>query len=607
MSHADLLSNAELIRQANQWLAGLSLEEKIGQMTMGEISTSSPQEAAEHHLGAILAGAGSWPDDSNPLAWLQLCDQYWDSYQEHGVLPPLIAVDAIHGHANVRGATIFPHQIGIGASGSPDLAYQIAKVTREEILATGIDWNLSPNLSVAQDYRWGRTYESLSGDVELVRQFVEALVTGYQGTKKQPELLACAKHWVGDGATANGHDQGDAWISWDCLQKNHIPPFKDAIKAGVMSVMVSFSSWNGSKCHGNPFLIQEVLRSKLGFKGIVVSDWEGIMYLSDDYYLSVAMGVNAGIDMFMVPDNWRQFISDLKRHVDMGTVSKHRINDAVRRILLTKLAYGIPDKLRPSERATALPEAIGCDSHLALAEKAVKHSLVLLKNRNHCLPLTAHQKIAVVGRLANSRGALCGGFTLEWQGTSNNQDIPNGYSIWEAISQRCDHAKLIAEDEIPSPEDYDCVLFVIGENSYAEGLGDIRHESDTLVEIGSQTKGLINVVAPLSDSLVLENMFPRDSARLKHLKTTGIPIVSILISGRPLITDVELEASDAFIAAWLPGSQSNGIIDLLFGNEAFNAKLPFRWPSIHQDISQFAPGYGLNTPGTAEKAVAKNN
>ena len=610
MTHADLLSSPQLRARADQILRELSLEEKIGQMTMGEISTSSPDEAVAYHLGAILAGAGSWPqdnesstEDSSAQAWLHLCDQYWQSYrnaESRHFLPPLMAIDAIHGHNNVLGATIFPHQIGIGASGSPALAHQVARATSREILATGIDWNLAPNLAVAQDLRWGRTYESLSGDVDQVCQFVEALVSGYQGTADTPDLIACAKHWVGDGATANGHDQGDAWISWDSLNENHIAPFKRAIDAGVLSIMASFCSWNGRKCHGNPFLLQEILRGKLGFKGVVVSDWEGIMYLSDDYYLAVAMGVNAGIDMFMVPDNWRQCIVDLKRHVDMGTVSRKRIDDAVRRILLMKLAYGQLDKPKPSSRNLALPDLVGCESHLALARQAARQSQVLLKNEQDCLPLSAEKRIAVVGHLANNRGALCGGFTLEWQGTQDNQNIPNGASIWEAVSQRCEHADLIPSGEVPSPQDYDCALLVVGETPYAEGLGDIRDGNDTWVKVGSQTQGLINVVEPFSGSSVLEKMFPEDAGLLKAAKETGLPIICVLVSGRPLITDAELDASDAFVAAWLPGSQGAGVVDMLFGDEPFVGKLAHRWPTSHADISQFPPGYGLS--GTEESS-----
>jgi beta-glucosidase len=603
-----LLQNPALKQRVEDLLSNMTLEQKIGQMTQSERLTSTPEDVKKYHLGAVLSGAGSSPGDNRPADWVSMNDEYWAASMhqddDHLAIPILYGTDAIHGHNNVRGATVFPHNIGLGASNDPELLNRVAQITALEVLATGIEWALAPDLAVALNSHWGRTYESYSESPRIVSSYSGQFVKGLQNDLGDKSVLACVKHWVGDGGTKHGIDQGDTTLSQKKLEEIHIAPYLPALDAGAMTVMASFSSWNGEKCHGNKTLLTDVLKNQMGFDGFIVSDWEGIDYLTDDYFLSVAKGVNAGIDMFMVPENWRMFIEHLRIHVELGTVDIDRIDDAVRRILSVKFAYGLFDKPRPSERIWSNNPDFGSKKHREVAREAVRKSLVLLKNENDILPLKKHARILVAGKNAHNKGHQCGGFTIAWQGVCGNEEIEGATSIWEGIQQVAPHATL-SEDPSGSEADanlHDVAIVVIGERPYAEGMGDIREGDNIIIEAGSQIKGQMQVLEPYGNTPELATLHPEDLKIIKGIAEKGIPIVVVLVSGRTLFIDKELHESSAFIAAWLPGSEGQGVSDLLFGDADFQGKLSFTWPtsSILSDnkgekkyATLFPLGYGL--------------
>lgn len=582
------LQNKLIKQKVEDLLSKMTVEQKVGQMTQAERMTCSPEEAKRYHLGSILSSAGSTPDDNSPRGWVEMNDAYWEAstFQdaEHVGIPILYGLDAIHGNNNVKGATIFPHNIGLGAANDPKLIKHIAEITSKEVLATGVDWAFAPNLAVARDYHWGRSYESYSEDPALVTQYSGKMVDGLQGKLSQDNILACAKHWVGDGGTQYGVDQGDTILSWEALQTTHIQPYKAAIKAGVLSVMVSFSSWNGVKCHAHKFLLVDILKQKMGFDGILISDMQGIDYLEDDFYLAVAQGVNAGIDMFMVPRNWQLFIDNLLSHIHLGTVSMSRIDDAVTRILSVKYAFGLFDKPRPALRKWSNHSSFGCLEHRQVARKAVRESLVLLKNSDNILPLNKNARILVAGKNAHNLGHQCGGFTVNWQGVSGNAEIPGGTSIWQGINQVARDAKLDLDGKEldVSAETFDVAIVVIGETPYGEGMGDIRDDDRIITESGSQIHGQVKVLSASGDSLELNKLYPEDLKTIKNISQKGIPVITILVSGRPLLVEQELALSNAFVAAWLPGSEGQGVSDVLFGDHDFTGKLSFSWPTLSQ-------------------------
>ncbi|NNK63348.1 MAG: glycoside hydrolase family 3 protein, partial [Gemmatimonadetes bacterium] len=421
--------------RANELIARMSLDEKLGQMTQPERMHISPEDVRRHHIGSVLSGGGSWPGANVPADWVAMNDAYWEATvandgDDDGVaIPILYGVDAVHGHNNVRGATLFPHNIGLGAARDPGLIERIARATAREVLATGVEWTFAPTLAVVRDDHWGRTYESYSEDPEIVAAYAAAFVRGLQGDLGEDGLVACAKHWVGDGGTTGGVDQGETTIPEDELRRFHIAPYLQALSAGVLTVMASYNSWNGEKCHGHEYLLSDVLKGELGFDGFVVSDWDGIDQIDDDYDESVARGVLAGVDMFMVPEKWRDFIGALRAHVESGRVPMERIDDAVRRILRVKLAYRLFDRQRPADRRWSNHESFGGDEHRAVAREAVRKSLVLLKNDGGVLPVDRGARILVAGKSAHDRGHQGGGFSLAWQGQSGNDHIEGGTSI----------------------------------------------------------------------------------------------------------------------------------------------------------------------------------
>ncbi|MCY4270405.1 MAG: glycoside hydrolase family 3 protein [Gammaproteobacteria bacterium] len=558
-------------------LEGMSLRQKIGQMTMAERMSITPEEVGENALGAVLCGGGSHPGGNEVADWVAMNDAYWRAVmaREDGPrIPVLVGVDAVHGHGNLRGATVFPHNIGLGAAADPGLVAEIARATAKEILASGIEWNFAPALSVVRNCKWGRTYESFGSDPELVAR----LGASYVDALQKAGVIGCVKHWVGDGGTWQGMDQGETTAPWEELEATHIAPYYSALKQGVMSVMVSFNSWNGDKCHGHHFLITELLKEKLGFGGIVLSDWDGIDYLDKDYGVAIRKSVNAGLDMFMISERWREFIDTFERQVADGHVSIARINDAVGRILRVKLRCGLFDLPRPSERPGTGNPGFASDAHRELARRAARQSQVLLKNERGALPLDRGQRILVAGKNAHNLGHQCGGWTVTWQGEAGNGTI-EGETIWEGIRALAPNAELGDSGEA-DPERHDIAVVVIGEKPYAEGHGDIRPGDHLFIEAGSRINGLMNPIEAYATTLVHSEVHPEDLACIRHIAAKGIPVVTVLISGRPLIVDAELAESAAFVAGWLPGAGGRGVAEVLLGDREFSGRLPTPWPGL---------------------------
>jgi beta-glucosidase len=588
--------------RAEELLSRMTLAQKIGQMVQTERLAITPEEVRRWHIGSVLSGGGSCPGDNRLQDWVEMNDAYWaasmEADDEHLPIPLLYGVDAVHGNNNVLGATVFPHNIGLGAANDPELVERIARATALEVLAAGVDWTFAPTLAVARNAQWGRTYESFSEDPEIVSAYAGRYVRGLQGDPGGNGVVACVKHWVGDGGTRHGIEQGDTRVSEEELRRLHVAPYLPALQAGVLSVMVSFNSWNGDKCHGNRYLVDYLLKQQLGFQGLVISDWDGIDYLSDNYFDAVAMGVNAGIDMFMVSEYWKPFIDHLQAHVTRGTVSMSRIDDAVRRILSVKFAFGLFDKPRPARRRWSGDDSFGSIQHRDIAREAVRKSLVLLKNENDLLPISREQRILVAGKNADNIGHQCGGFTVAWQGTSGNGYVPGATSIWEGIRQVAPSAVLSAGDGSEAdPARHDLAVVVIGEKPYAEGMGDIRPGDDIIVQAGSQINGSLKVLEPYGRSLVLAELHPEDLQLINTIAGRGVPVVAVLVSGRPMVTNLEIEASGAFVAAWLPGSEGRGVAEVLFGDYPFTGRLSFSWPqSVARTCDVGSPDYQARYP-----------
>jgi beta-glucosidase len=554
--------NATVPNRVNDLLSRMTLDEKIGQMTQADRNyLSTDNDIATYNLGSLLSGGGSSPSPNTPQAWADMYDHYQSIALSNRLgIPIIYGIDAVHGHNNVYGATIFPHNIGLGATRNPALLNQIGQITAQEVAGTGIDWTFAPCLCVARDDRWGRTYESYGEDPSIAQSFT-TIINGLQGTSLNApgSILATAKHWIGDGGTTGGVDQGNTQISEQQLRNIHMPPYVDAIQKGVGSVMISYSSWNGQKMHGNKYLITDVLKTELGFKGFVVSDWAGINQLPGDYASDVRTSINAGIDMIMVPDNYKLFIDTLRNEVNLGNVPLSRIDDAVSRILTKKFELGLFEKPYTDRTYTA---AIGSASHRAVARDAVRQSLVLLKNQNSLLPLSKSvKKVFVAGKNADNIGNQSGGWTISWQGSSGN--ITPGTTILQGIKNTVSPGTIVTYNQRGQGIDstYNAAIVVIGETPYAEGQGD-------------------NTTLSLSRE---------DLTVLSNIKRSGVPIVTVMVSGRPLIVTSQLPDWSAFVAAWLPGTEGNGVADVLFGDYKFTGKLPVTWPKA---VSQEPINYG---------------
>jgi beta-glucosidase len=551
--------SAENDRRVESLLSQMTLDEKIGQMTQVDVNALKDNaDIQKYFLGSILNGGGGGPSNNVPQNWLQVVNKYQSWALKTPLKIPLIyGVDAVHGHNNVDGAVIFPHNIGLGATHDPALVEQAAHITALEVAGTGIRWAFAPCIAVAQDERWGRTYESFGDSTELVSELGVASVRGLQGNQLSPDsasVLACAKHFIGDGGTQNGTDQGNTVCDEATLRKLYLPPYIAAIKAGVGSIMVSYSSWNGKKMSGSKFLLTDVLKGELGFRGILVSDWAAIDQLSPDYKNDVEASINAGLDMVMIPkgpdepNNYKEFITDLKNLVAEGRVSQARIDDAVRRILRIKFEMGL---FKNPYTDPALTAEIGSAAHREVARQCVRESLVLLKNDNKTMPLSKNLKhLAVVGAAADDLGIQCGGWTISWQGQAGNV-THGGTTILTAIRNTVTPGTTVTFS--PDGSDVkgaDAVVVVVGELPYAETKGD-RNDL---------------------------HLSPADAALVEKAKSAGAPVVTVLLSGRPLILGSAMDASDAFIAAWLPGTEGQGVADVLFGDFKPTGKLPRQWP-----------------------------
>jgi beta-glucosidase len=531
----------------------MSLDEKIGQMTQVDREfLSSDSDIATYALGSILSGGGSDPDTNTPAGWADMIDGYQRAALSSRLgIPILYGVDAVHGHGNCYGATVFPQNIGLGATRDPQLVMEIARATAEELAGTGVSWNFAPSVAVARDEHWGRTYESF-GEVPDLPTVFTTYVTGLQGVAlgaAPASVLATAKHWIADGATTHGEDGGDSPLSEAELRAIHLPPYLAAIRAGVGSIMIAHSSVNGVPMHANRHLVTDVLKGELGFRGLVVSDWDGTGDVSRDYSEAVRMLVNAGIDMVMVPNDYRTFISTLRSEVNAGRVPISRIDDAVTRILTKKFELGLFDRPFTDRTFTA---GVGSAAHRNLARRAVQASLVLLKNDGPILPLAkSTRRIFVAGKSADDVGNQAGGWTIRWQGASG--DIIPGTTILQAIRDTVSAGTTVtyARDAGTIDRSYDVAIVAVGETPYAEWIGD------------------------RTDALALDG---EDLETLATVRRSGVPTVVVLVSGRPLIVTDLLADWKAFIAAWLPGSEGQGVADVLFGDAAPAGKLPMSWP-----------------------------
>jgi len=585
--------------QAEHLLGQMRLEHKLGQMIQSERASTTPDDVARYHIGSVLSGGGSVPGSNRVDEWVSMNDAYWMASMstENGRLPiPLLyAVDAIHGNANVLGAVVLPHNIGLGAARDPDLIERLARVCAEEVLATGLDWTFAPTLAVVRNIKWGRTYESFSEDPDIVASYAAQYVRGIQGALDDNGVIACAKHWIGDGGTTGGVDQGDTALSEDELLRTHAAPYLPALEAGVLTVMASFNSWNKEKCHASRYLLTDVLKGQFGFDGFVISDWDGVDQIADDFAESLEAAINAGVDMVMVSLHWKKMLETLHMLVESGRIPMARIDDAVRRILEVKARTGLFGRPRPAERPWANSASFGGAAHREIAREAVRKSLVLLKNEGNVLPVSRESRILVAGKNADDRGHQCGGFTVEWQGTHGNDRIIGGTSIWESIRAVAPQAELSRDGMSADASKHDVAIVVIGEEPYAEGMGDLREGGAVARGSGMQT---MTNLAPYGHSLELAKRHPEDLATIERIRAQGIPVVTVLISGRPLLTNAELAASDAFVAAWLPGSEGAGVADVLLGDYDFVGTLPFTWPSTDEGeygkvVAAYARGHGL--------------
>jgi beta-glucosidase len=569
-------------------LSQMTLAEKVGQMTQPDQEFLKDSADIERYaLGSLLSGGNSDPKEGNSLAaWTDL----YDRYQQHTAktrlkIPLLYGIDAVHGHSNVLGAVIFPHNIGLGATRDAALVQRIAATTAQEVRATGIHWTFAPCVCVPQDTRWGRTYEGFSEDPELVAILGAATIKGFQGASLHDPLsvLATAKHYLADGGTAfgtgvggKGLDQGDARIDEQTLRRVHLRPYAAAVAAGVGSIMVSYNSWNGVKMSGNRHLLTDVLKQELGFQGFLVSDYRGVNQIDPDYKTAIEKSINAGMDMVMVPDTYREFIGHLTDLVNEGRVPMSRIDDAVRRILRVKVAMGLVGAERLPLADRTLHRSFGSAEHRAVARQAVRESLVLLKNRGRTLPLSKTlARLHVAGKSADNLGHQTGGWTISWQG-AGGAVTPGGTTVLAAIKRAVSpHTTVTFSADGSGAAGADMAIAVIGETPYAEMLGD-------------------------NSELALDTA---DLATLRNLKAAGVPVAVVLISGRPLILGGVLDQADALVAAWLPGTEGDGVADVLFGDYRPTGRLPYTWPrttaqlSIHRgdtgDDPLFPFGYGL--------------
>ena len=573
-------------------LARMTVEQKVGQIIQADIASVTPEDVRRYRLGSVLNGGNSGPggDDLAPAEkWLELADAFYDASMDVAVGEPAIPIvwgtDAVHGHSNIIGATIFPHNVGLGATRDPELIERIGQVTAVEIRVTGQEWTFAPTVAVPQDYRWGRAYEGYSSDPSLVAAYVGSMIRGLQGPPSTspilagPYVAASTKHYLADGGTTDGRDQGDAAISELELRLIHGAPYIPAIENGVATIMTSFSSWNGVKLSAHRGLVTDVLKGRMNFDGMVITDWNAHGQVAGCSNASCPRAVDAGIDMFMAPDSWRMFYDSTLAQVRDGTIAMDRLDDAVARVLRLKERLGLFEMGKPSQRALSGEyELLGAPDHRAVAREAVRKSMVLLKNTG-VLPLQPGSRILVAGDAANDIARQSGGWTLSWQGTGLENDLfPGATSLWSGIEQAATatggSAQLSEDGTFTQRPDAAIVIF--GETPYAEFQGDIA-----TLQLRPELRGPI--------------------ATMRRLKEQGIPVVAVMITGRPLYVNEALNTADAFVAAWLPGSEGAGVADMLFAGAdgapafEFQGLLPTAWPATarHGGATLFPFGFGM--------------
>ena len=554
-------------------IQNMTLEQKVGQIIMPDIDEVTPEDARKYQLGTFLNGGGKFPNknkNSSVEDWKKLSEEFYNaSPVVNGVLIPILwGTDAVHGHNNVIGATIFPHNIGLGSTMNPDLIKNIGEAVAKEVLSTGIPWTFAPTIAVPQNDLWGRTYEGYSENPELVSLLGEAMILGLQGEGDSflddNHVLATAKHFLGDGGTKDGIDQGNTIINEQELRDIHGEPYFAAIGSCIQTVMASFNSWNGEKAHGSDYLLQNILREQMGFDGLVVGDWNGHGQVPGCSKENCPQSFNAGVDIFMAPDEWKPLYENTLDQARNGEISIERLDEAVKNILSVKYLLGMFDGRKPHLYPY---NYIGDNKHRAIARQAVRESIVLLKNNNNTLPIKSGKHILVIGDSANKITKHMGGWTITWQGRENqNSEFPNSKSIYEAIKLKAENNGGSAE--FSNSSDYekkpDVVIFVYGEDPYAEGDGDRKH-------------------------IFYENQDKRFLKYMREIADKKIPSVSLFISGRPLIVNEEINLSESFVQLWLPGTAIEGITDVIFTNKNneinfdFKGKLSYSWPKFsHQ-------------------------
>jgi beta-glucosidase len=590
-------------QKIDELLARMSVEEKVGQMVQPEIRHLTAQDVKDYHIGSVLNGGGSVPNGnrySKAADWLAIADAYYvasmDKSDGKVAIPIMWGTDAVHGVGNIVGATLFPHNIALGATNNPDLIERIGEITATEIAVTGLDWDFSPTVAVARDDRWGRTYESYSEHPDLVRCYAGRMVEGLQGIANTSEFLAktrvisTAKHFIADGGTLNGIDRGDSLVSEEELRDIHAAGYFSAIESGVQSVMASFNSWHGEHMHGHKYLLTDVLKEKLGFDGLVVGDWNGHGFVAGSTVLNCPAAINAGLDIFMVPDpEWKTLFNNTVEQINSGVISMARADDAVRRVLRVKLRADLWNKGLPSTRPlSGKDELLGAAEHREVARQAVRESIVLLKNKNKLLPLSPTTNILVAGDGADNISKQTGGWSVNWQGTGNTMaDFPGATTIWMGIEAAVNAAggNVTLNPEGNYTQKPDVAIVVFGEDPYAEMQGDVQ-----------------NVLLKSGDT--------KDLELLRKLKADNIPVVALFITGRPLWVNRELNAADAFAVIWQPGTEGAGVADVIFtskdGKQKYNTsgRLSFSWPKRPDQAPLnvgdenydplFAYGFGLN-------------
>jgi len=596
--------DATIETRITEMLSQMSIEEKIGQVIQPEWKTIKPEEVTQYHIGSIENGGGAVPGGNKHATvkdWVDLIEPYYQASVVPGekvTIPLIWASDAVHGHNNVYGATLFPHNIGLGAANDPELLHRIGEVTAAEVRSTGIDWTFAPTIAVARDDRWGRTYESYSEDPRIVSQYAAAMVSGIQGSGKtfldRDHVISTAKHFLGDGSTDGGRDQGDSTVSETDLARLHGAAYIAAINTGTQSVMASYNSWHGVKMHANKGLLTDVLKGRMGFDGFIMGDWLAHGQIPGCTNSDCSIAFNAGLDIFNEPQDWKLLYANLVRDVKSGVISQARLDDAVRRILRVKLRMGVFDEPSPAHRSGTF-KPIGTLQHRAVAREAVRKSLVLLKN-NRVLPIKPNATVLVAGEGSNNIAMQSGGWTLSWQGADNGpNDFPGATSIYEGLKAQIDAAggRAILSPDGTSAQKPDFAIVIFGEKPYAEFMGD---QPDVALHYDN------------AESLDL----------IRKLKSQGIPVVAVMMSGRPLYVNPQINASDAFVAAWLPGSEGQGVADVLLAKADgspqydFQGRLSFSWPKRPDQTPlnigdanydpQFPYGFGLTYAKPAQTA-----